>query len=119
MTLNVPASYLRLLDGEAARVGSSRRDFLLLLAKRRSGEIVFERPRATPKPKLPPRELEPMRLYRWPLTASELQTIDKDRRALGNPSPGWYFMLLFSDWLGISPLALWQPSRVAEPSNAA
>ena len=103
--LKIAPGYLRLLDLEAHRLCMGRREFLMMLHLRRTGEQPIERPASAPRYELRPEELAAEgKLYKWALTPEQRISVDQERRKVGNPTTSWYLILLLCSWLGIDPI---------------
>jgi hypothetical protein len=103
--LKIAPGYLRLLELESTRLGMGRRQFLLMLHLRRTGDADATRVESAPKYELSAKELsaEP-KFYKWALTAEQRKSVDRERRKIGSPTTSWYVVLLLCNWFGIDPM---------------
>ncbi len=102
----LPVGYLRLLDEEAAAMGNEgRRTFLWRLHERRLGRLIFERPKHFPKRTVHANELQDVKLYKWPLTPEQRQSVEAELKRSGVRQLSFYVVLLLCDWLGIPPFS--------------
>jgi hypothetical protein len=95
-----PIAYLKVIAAEAARFGVGRGQFLTMLAKKKAGEILIERPAAAPKHEATREELTKTQKYVWAMPRPVRSQLDVARLAMGNISLGNYLMFLINEWLG-------------------
>src|SRR6185295_9824020 len=65
IAVRFPVAYLEIIEGEGARIGLSRGQFLNMLVKRQEGAILMERPPSAPKYEATEKTLRETKLYLW------------------------------------------------------
>lgn len=100
----LPVAYLRILDEESAAMGGEgRRQLLWKLHLRRLGKLKFERPKDFPKREARAADLREIKLYKWPLTPEQRQSVEAELESSGVRQLSMYVVLLLCDWVGLSP----------------
>src|SRR6185369_10018575 len=97
--------YMRIVEAEAGRVGTTRGQFLTLLVKRKRGDIILERPQGAPEYKVTDEELRNSKLYIWNVAAKDREAIDEERLGMGNIGVAAFLIHLVNHWLG-KPMGL-------------
>jgi hypothetical protein len=96
---------MTIMEGEAADLGVTRGQFLMMLVKRKRGEIALERTKPPPPYEVKDKELRETRLYVWQVPPKDRQAIDEERLGMGNIGVAAFLIHLINHWLG-KPMGL-------------
>jgi hypothetical protein len=101
LSFQLPAFYLRVLDGEAELLSQRRSTLLELLVLRKSGGILVERSPSAPKYRLDRRELHELKRYVWHCRPDIKERLDRLRERMGNIPPRSWVILALNEWIGL------------------
>jgi hypothetical protein len=101
LSFQLPAFYVRVLDGEAELLGQRRSTLLELLVLRKSGMFKLERSPSAPKYKPEPRDLKVMKRYVWHCRPEIKDRLDRLRERMGNLPPRTWVILALNEWIGL------------------
>jgi hypothetical protein len=101
LSFQLPAFYLRVLDGEAELLSQRRSTLLELLVLRKSGGILVERSPSAPKYRLDRRELHQLKRYVWHCRPDIKERLDRLRERMGNIPPRSWVILALNEWIGL------------------
>ena len=79
VAVRFPITYMKIMEGEAAELGVTRGQFLMMLVKCKRGEIALERTKPPPPYPITDKELRETRLYVWQVPPKDRQAIDEER----------------------------------------
>lgn len=101
LSFQLPAFYLRVLDGEAELLSQRRSTLLELLVLRKSGGILVERSPSALKYRLDRRELHELKRYVWHCRPDIKERLDRLRERMGNIPPRSWVILALNEWIGL------------------
>ncbi len=101
LSFQLPAFYLRILDGEARFLAQRRSLILDLLVLRKAGLITLERSSSAPKYRLDKRDLHVVKCYVWHCRPEIKAHLDQLRERLGGVSPRTWVVLALNEWIGL------------------
>jgi len=101
LSFQLPAFYVRVLDGEADLLSQRRSTLLELLVLRKSGVVGFERSPQAPRYRVDRRELHELKRYVWHCRRDIKERLDELRERMGNIPPRSWVILALNEWIGL------------------
>jgi len=101
LSFQLPAFYVRVLDGEAMHLGQRRSTLLEFLVLRKSGMCVFERAPSAPKYRRERGDLDVTKRFVWHVRPEIKERLDRLRERMGNLPPRTWVILALNEWIGL------------------
>jgi hypothetical protein len=101
LSIQLPAFYLRVLDGEARHLSQRRSLILDLLVLRKVGLLGLERSTSAPRYRVDKRELQEVQRYVWHCRPEVKAHLDRLRQRMGNLPPRSWVILALNEWIGL------------------
>jgi len=101
LSFQLPAFYVRVLDGEAELLSQRRSTLLEFLVLRKSGVVGFERSPQAPRYRVDRRELYELKRYVWHCRLDIKERLDQLRERMGNIPPRSWVILALNEWIGL------------------
>jgi hypothetical protein len=100
VSVRLPLAHMTILGTEAKHLGLKRGQFLVLLLRRKRGEVQFERSPDTAKYRFTEEELRERKLWIWYLQADFRRMVDEDQLRMGLGSIGAWVTQILNSWIG-------------------
>jgi hypothetical protein len=101
ISFQLPAFYLRVLDGEAEILSQRRSTLLEFLVLRKTGVIRFDRSSSAPRYRPARGELDELKRYVWHCRPDIKERLDRLRQRMGNIPPRSWVILALNEWIGL------------------